>query len=195
MSQAYNTKYTDRNFTVSVAGYFANQLVASNWNVYWQGTNVTSGIGSGAQGTVTIVPEMPQEPELIILPKSTPKTQQEVIVPVFAVHILEQPTEEIRVGLGDAEFRNRVILVIEGFTQDKASHMAFATLIRTYFRPEFRIPIYDWEGNSVTPNLIDYANTYVDHRQIERAEFPDLPQPVRYYINAAISIVYFDTDI
>ena len=70
--------------------------------------------------------------------------------------------------------------------------MVFATYIRNFFRQDFRIPIWDWEGNPTTPNLIDNINTYVDHRRVDRLEFPDLPQPVRYYLNASIELIYFD---
>lgn len=184
------TAFTDINLTTSFAGFFANQLSAIGWQIYWQGTNTLSGVSS--LGTVTIVPEMPNEPGLIVMPPRPNKTQQEVVTPVFATHILDEPFEEFRLGLGEDLFRNRTTLILEGFVVDKAQHMVFATYIRTFFRPEFRIPIWDFEGNPTTPALVDNINTYVDHRRVDRLEFPDLPQPVRYYINAAIDIIYFD---
>jgi len=184
------TKFTDINLTTSFAGDFANKLATLGWQIYWQGTNTFSGIAT--LGTVSIVPEMPNEPEYIVMPPRPNKTQQEVVTPAFAVHVLEEPIEEYRYGLGDDLFKNRTTLILEGFTIDKAQHMVFATYIRTFFRPEFRIPIWDWEGNPTTPALIDNINTYVDHRRVDRLEFPDLPQPVRYYLNAAIDLIYFD---
>ncbi len=184
------TAFTDINLTTSFAGFFANALAAAGWQIYWQGTNTLS--GTAGLGVVTFVPEMPNEPELIVMPPRPNKAQQEVVIPVFAAHILEEPTEEFRYGLGDDIFRNRSTLILEGFVKDKAQHMVFATYIRTFFRPDFRIPIWDWEGNPTTPALVDNINTYIDHRRVDRLEFPDLPQPVRYYLNAAVDILYFD---
>lgn len=185
-----STLFTDLNLTTSFAGFFANNLTAAGWQVYWQGTNTFSGVAG--LGTVTIVSEMPNEPELIVMPPRPNRIQQEVVTPAFAVHVLDQPFEEYRIGLGDDLFRNRTTLVLEGFTVDKVQHMVFATYIRTFFRPDFRIPIWDFEGNPTTPALIDNINTYVDQRRVDRLEFPDLPQPVRYYLNCAVDLVYFD---
>src|SRR2546423_7349062 len=145
------TLYTDINFTTSLAGYFANQLTNIGWQIYWQGTNTFSGVAT--LGTVTIVPEMPNEPELIVMPPRPTRLPQEVVTPAFSVHLLDQPLEEYRYGLGDTIFVNRTTLIVEGFTKDKAQHMVFATYIRNFFRQDFRIPIWDWEGNPTTPNL------------------------------------------
>jgi hypothetical protein len=185
-----STQYTDINLTTSVAAFFANSLTALGYQIYWQGSNTFSGVAT--LGTVTIVPEMPDEPEYIVMPPRPNRVIQEVVTPAFSAHVLDQPVEEYRLGLGDSIFRNRVTVILEGFTPDKVSHMVFATYIRTFFRPEFRLPIWDFESNPVTPALVDNINTYVDHRRVERLEFPDLPQPVRYYLNAAIDIIYFD---
>jgi hypothetical protein len=185
-----STLYTDINFTTSIAGYFANQLVATGWQIYFQGTNIFSGIAT--LGTVTIVPEMPDEPSLVVMPPRPTRIPQEVVTPAFSVHVMDQPLEEYRYGLGDSLFVNRVSLIIEGFVVNKQQHMVFATYLRNFFRQDFRIPIWDYENNPVTPNLIDNINTYIDHRRVDRLEFADLPQPVRYYINAVIDMIYFD---
>lgn len=183
------TQYSDINLTTSFAVYFAQKLNESGWQIYWQATDTFS--GTATLGTVTIVPELPNEPELIVLPPRN-RIPEEALVPVFSVNISEQPTEEAREGLGSDIFEEKASLVIQGFVADRAQHMAFATMFRNFFRPEFRIPIRDFEASPTNPPLVDDTNTVVDSRSVERIDFPDLPQPVRYYINAEINITYFD---
>lgn len=183
------TQYSDINLTTSLAVYFAEKLNDSGWRVYWQATDTYSGIAN--LGTVTIVPELPNEPGLIVLPPKT-RVADEVVVPVFSVNISDQPTDEAREGLGSDIFEEKASLVIQGFVVDRAQHLAFATLFRSFFRPEFRIPIRDFEASPVDPPLVDITNTVVNSRSVERLDFPELPQPVRYYLNAEINITYYD---
>lgn len=183
------TQYSDVNLTTSMAVYFAQKLNQAGWQVYWQSTDTYSGTAS--LGTVTIVPELPNEPELIVLPPRD-RVAEEVLVPVFSVNISTQPEDEAREGLGSDIFEEKVSMVIQGFVVDRAQHMAFATLFRSFFRPEFRIPIRDFEALPVNPPLVDDTNTVVDSRSVERLDFPELPHPVRYYLNAEINLTYFD---
>lgn len=184
-----NTLYTNQNLITSVAGYLANQFASSGWQIYFQATDVSSGIAT--LGAVTIVPKLPNEPNYFVVPPQT-RSMQQVLIPAFAVDIQDEPQEIVRVGLGDVEFEQKVTFIIQGFVVDKVSHMAFATMLRNFFRPEFRIPIYDWEHNPTTPALIDNINTYVESRRIDTMEFPDLPIPVRYYINMELNVIFFD---
>lgn len=183
------TKYSDINLTTSVAVYFAQKLNESGWRVYWQATDTYSGTAS--LGTVTIIPELPNEPELIVLPPRN-RIAEEVLVPVFSVNISQQPVEEALEGLGSEIFEEKASFVIQGFCSDRSQHMAFATMFRNFFRPEFRLIIRDFENNPTSPTIVDDTNTVVDSRSVQRIDFPELPQPVRYYLNAEINITYFD---
>ena len=183
------TQYSDLNLTTSLAVYFANKLNDAGWRIYWQATDTYSGIAT--LGTVTLVPELPNEPELIVLPPRD-RVAEEVLVPVFSVQISQQPEDMEREGLGSDIFEEKTSIVIQGFVVDRAQHMAFATMFRNFFRPEFRIPIRDFEASPVNPTLVDDINTVVNSRSVERLDFPDLPPPVRYYLNAEINISYYD---
>ena len=183
------TKYSDINLTTSVAVYFAQKLNESGWRVYWQSTDTYSGVAT--LGTVTIVPELPNEPEFIVLPPRN-RTAEEVVVPVFSVNVSQQPKEESLEGLGSDIFEEKASLVIQGFCADRSQHMAFATMFRNFFRPEFRVIVRDFETNPTDPPIVDDTNTVIDSRSVERLDFTDLPQPVRYYLNAEINITFFD---
>lgn len=183
-----NTKFTDINITTSVAGFLANKLTESGWEVFWQARDVSSGIAT--QGSVTIVPEFPREPGLLVLPPRA-RSSSEILVPAFSVQIMEEPFEENRAGLGEDLFQHRTAVVIDGYVADQAQHLAFATMFRNWFRQDTRIPIYDFESNPVTPQLVD-DDVRVENRKTDRLELPDLPDPVRYYINMQVDLVFFD---
>lgn len=183
------TKFSDINLVTSMAGYFANQLTAGGWAVYWQARGVLS--GTAVVGEVTIVPEFPAEPSNLVIGPRT-RTQSEVIVPAFAVSINVTPHEEVIAGLGEDSYETATEITIDGFVETKAQHMAFSTLFRNWFRKDTYIPIYDWEGNAVTPNLVEDRNLYVRDRQVEVIDSPNLPNPVRYYINMTAELVFYD---
>ena len=183
------TKFSDINLVTSVGGYFANQLTAAGWAVYWQARGVFS--GTATLGEVTIVPEFPAEQQnLVIGPKA--RIQSEVIIPAFSVSVSMTPQEEILAGLGQDLYVTVTEITIDGFVVNKAQHLAFSTLFRNWFRKDTYIPIYDWESNAVTPDLIDDRNLYVRNRQVEVIDSPNLPNPVRYYINMTAELVFYD---
>lgn len=183
------TQYTDINIVTSVAGYFANQLVASGWAIYAQATGIMSGVAT--QGTVTLVPEFPNEPGFLVLPGG-PRTPNEVQIPAFSIHITRAPIDERRAGLGQDLFVQRLQITIDGFVVSQAQHLAFGTMFRNWFREDTYISIYDWESNPTTPPLVDDHNTYIQNRQVEQMEMTALPNPVRYYINMTADLVFYD---
>lgn len=147
--------------------------------------------GVGSLGEVSVVSEFPVEPTYIV-PPPRPRSQNEVITPAFSVRIGEQPEEVELAGIGEDIYEQRVEIQVEGFVTDLAQHLAFSTLLRNYFRKNTRIPLFDWEGNQVTPELIDYTNNYVDRRLVEAVELPNVPDPVKYYISMIFDLVYYD---
>ena len=183
------TKYSDINLTTSLAVYFAQKLNESGWRVYWQATDSYSGIAT--LGTVTLVPELPNEPGFLVLPPRE-RVANEVIVPAFSVNISKQPRDVELEGLGSEIFEEEASFVIQGFVVDRAQSMAFATMFRNFFRPQFRLIVRDFETDPTNPTIVDDTNTVVNSRDVERIDFTDLPQPVRYYLNAEINITYFD---
>lgn len=183
------TNFSDINIITSVAGYVANQLTAGGWAVYWQARGVFS--GTATLGEVTMVPEFPSEPNNIVLgPRE--RIQSEVIVPAFSVGIATTPQEDIIAGLGEDYYETVTEITVDGFVANKSQHMAFSTLFRNWFKKDTYISIYDWEANPITPSLIEDRNLYVRNRQVELIDSPDLPNPVRYYINMTAELVFYD---
>ena len=183
------TQFSNINIVTSVAGFLANRLVESGWRVYWQARALFSGVGT--MGEVTLTPEFPNEPSFIVQPPRD-RTQSEILIPAFAVRLSEEPVEEIRAGLGQDLFREAGVIQIDGYVLNQAQHMAFATMFRNWFRQDTYIPIWNWEANPVTPQLIDDHNVYIENRQVEALEMVNLPSPVRYYLNCTADIVYYD---
>lgn len=185
------TQYTDSNLITSISGYLANQMTAAGWQVYYRFTGIYS--GTATQGIISLVPEFPNEPQYLVLP-TTPRNQtpNSIILPAFSVRLDRQPVEEQRAGLGQDLFVQRAEMVIDGFVPDRASHLAFATLLRNWFRTDTYISVYDWDSNPSTPALVDDRNTRIENRQVERIEVPSVPNSVRYYLNMTADIVYYD---
>ncbi len=183
------TQFTNLNIVTSVAGFFANQLTSSGWAVYWQSRGILSGIAT--LGEVTITPEFPNESAYIVQPPR-PRVQSEILIPAFAVRLSSEPIEELRAGLGQDLFRESGIIQIDGYVLGQAQHMAFASMFRNWFRQDTYIPIWDWESNPVTPQLIDDHNVYVENRQVEALEMVNLPNPVRYYVSMTADLVFYD---
>ncbi len=149
-----DTQYTSLNLTTSAAIFLANKFTSGGWAVHWQATNVTS--GSAGQGTVTLVPEFPDEPSNLILPVSgVAFTQHEVTIPAFTVQLSSEPVEDERAGLGEEVFESKARILIDGYVVDQAQHLAFATLFRNWFRKDTWFPVFDFETNPTAPPLID----------------------------------------
>lgn len=183
------TRFTNLNLITSIAGFFANRLTESGWAVFWQARQVFS--GTAVLGEVTLTPEFPNEPSFIVQPPRD-RTQSEIIVPAFCVRFDTEPIDEVRAGLGQDLFQERAVIQIDGYVLNQSQHMAFPTMFRNWFRRDTYIPIWDWEANPVTPDLIDYSNVYIENRQVEALEMINLPNPVRYYINLTADLVYYD---
>lgn len=183
------TLFSNINLVTSVAGYFANKLTQSGWAVYWQARGTFS--GTATIGEVTLTPEFPNEASYIVLPPRA-RTDSEVLLPAFAVRLSDEPIEEARAGLGEDLFKESGVIQIDGYVVDKAQHMAFATMFRNWFREDTYIPIWNWEQNPTTPQLVDDHNVYVVNRQVEALEMVNLPNPVRYYLSMTADIVYYD---
>jgi hypothetical protein len=183
------TKFSDINLVTSVAGYFANRITESGWKVYWQARAIFSGTGS--VGEVTLTPEFPNEPSFIVQPPRE-RTESEIIIPAFAVRLVDMPIETERAGIGEDLFRESATIQIDGYVLSQSQHMAFSTMFRNWFRQDTYIPIWDWEANPVTPSLVDDHNVYIENRQVEALEMTNLPSPVRYYINMTADLIYYD---
>ncbi len=185
-----DTQYTSLNLTTSAAVYLANKFTSEGWEVHWQATNVFS--GTATQGTVTLVPELPDEPSNLVLPKSgSVWTQHEVIIPAFTVQLSAEPTEETRAGLGEDVFESRARILVDGYVADQAQHLAFATMFRNWFRKDTYFPVYDFESNPTSPLLVDEFVQFED-RFLSRLEAVNVPRPVRYYLNLEVDISYFE---
>ncbi|MBU8920979.1 MAG: hypothetical protein KOO63_03880 [Bacteroidales bacterium] len=188
------TQITDLNITTSAAQFLAEKFTDAGWLVYWQATGVSS--GTATVGEVTLVPEFPAEPNFLVAPKSPiqARTAQDVIIPAFAVTLVKEPKEEVRAGLGEDLFKQRAMLLVDGFASDKAEHFSFATLFRTWFREGFSLPILDFENYPTNPPLVDSGNADVwfENRELHTAELVDVPHHARYYLNMEIDLVFFD---
>ena len=185
-----DTQYTSLNLTTSAAVYIANKFTETGWAIHWQATNITSGVATN--GTVTLVPEFPDEPSNLILPVSgVAFTQHEVTIPAFTVQLSSEPVEEDRVGLGDATFESRARILIDGYVVDQAQHLAFATLFRNWFRKDTWFSVFDFETNPTSPPLIDEF-VQINDRFLNRLEVVNVPRPVRYYLNLEVDISYFE---
>lgn len=184
------TNITDLNLTTSAAIYLATKLTESGWRIYWQATDTFSGTPS--QGDVTLVPEFPNEPNLLIF--SGERSVDKVVLPAFSVRILSEPTETLRAGLGEDLFLQNATLNYEGFVRTKAEHLAFATLFRNWFREDTTLPIYDFETDPVSPILVVDADVVMVDRRLDRIDFlsPDTPPPYRYFLDLEVDLLYFD---
>jgi len=183
----YSTEYTTENLTTSLAVYLANNFTQAGWAIYWQATDVLS--GTATMGEVTLVPEFPNDPNVLTLDSGT-RTADKVFVPAFSVRI-EEPVEMARAGLGEDLFETRTMGVIEGYAKNEAQHLAFATMLRNWFREGYNLPVYNYTADPANPPVIDGAVVF-ENRVIDRVKFVDLPRPVKYYINLEVDIVYFD---
>jgi hypothetical protein len=188
------TRITDLNLTTSTALYLAEKCTEAGWLVYWQATGVES--GTATLGEVTLVPEFPNEPNLLVAPENPiqARTQSHVIIPAFAVTLIMEPVEERRAGIGEDLFQQRAKLLIDGFVVDKAEHFSFATLFRDWFREGFPLPIRDFTNYPSNPPLVDSGNVDVwfENRELDATELLDVPPHARYYLNMEVDIVYFD---
>jgi len=185
-----DTQYTSLNLTTSAAVYLANKFTSEGWEIHWQATNVSSGINT--QGTVTLVPEFPDEPSNLVLPKTgLTRTQHEVIIPAFTVQLSSEPAEQSRAGLGEDVFESQARILIDGYVVDQAQHLAFATMFRNWFRKDTYFPVYDFDTSPTSPALIDEFVQFED-RFLNRFEVVNVPRPVRYYLNLEVDISYFE---
>jgi len=184
------TKFTSLNVTTSAAFDFANKLTSEGWAVYWQATGITSGVAT--LGTVTIVPEFPDEPNNLVLPKTgQTRTQHEVIIPAFAVQLVAEPVEEERTGLGEDVFQSRARILVDGYVVDQAEHLAFATMFRDWYRRDTYFAVFDYDTNPTNPPLVEEFVQFED-RFLSRLEVVNVPRPVRYYLNLEVDIIYFE---
>ena len=185
-----DTQYTSLNLTTSAAVYVANKFTSEGWAVHWQAVDVTS--GTATNGTVTLVPEFPDEPSNLVLPVSGMAwTQHEVRIPAFTVQLSSEPVEDERAGLGEEIFESRARILIDGYVVDQAQHLAFATLFRNWFRKDTYLPVFDFETNPTSPSLIDEF-VQIEDRFLSRLEVVNVPRPVRYYLNLEVEISYFE---
>jgi hypothetical protein len=190
-----STQITDLNITTSAATYLANQFTGAGWLVHWQATGVDS--GTATVGEVTLVPEFPKEPNLMVLPTSPiqARTTNEVILPAFAIRMSVEPNEEVRAGLGEDLFFQRGTLMVDGFVTDQAEHLAFSTMFRDWFREGYALPIFDFENTPSNPPLLTDSNVSFENRSLDRVELvddPGVPPYIRYYLNLEVDFVFFD---
>jgi hypothetical protein len=181
---------TDLNLTTSFSKYLADKLTESGWAVYWQATEVSS--GTATFGEVTLVPEFPDDPSLLVLPPKT-RTSSEILIPAFTVTLYTEPYETTRAGIGDSEFLYNAAFGIDGFVVDQSQHMAFASMFRNWFKQDFRIPIYDYGSDPISPDLID-TEVLIDRRALDRlrSNDPNIPRPARYFISMQVDFSYYD---
>jgi hypothetical protein len=185
------TDYTDLNIISSVARYLAEHLNSAGWAVYWQETNVSSGVATN--GEVTLLPEFPNEPNVLARPQNvTGHPQNKVVIPAFAIHVIP-PQEASRTGLGEDEFYNKAVVVVDGFVIDRAQHLAFATLFREWFRTDTTVNMFDYETTPSAPSLIS-SLSYFTNRNINRIVLtePDEPPEARYYLNLEVDLIFVD---
>jgi len=182
-----NTQYTDLNLQTSVAIWLANSFTSANWKVYWQMTQVMSGTGS--IGEVTIVPDFPNEPSIIVLPPRVRNTT-EILLPALAISIFREPFMEARAGLGEDLFRQSMTARIDGYTVDQVQHMVFATMFRNWFRDGYLVGVYDFESNPTNPPFVGYLE--IDRLAVDKVEFTEASESVRYYVSAFVDFIYFD---
>jgi hypothetical protein len=150
-------------------------------------TGVMSGVGS--VGEVTIVPEFPNEPSMIVLPPRA-RNSNEVLLPALAISLFREPFMEARAGIGEDLFRQNVTIRVDGYTVDQSQHMTFATLFRNWFREGYLLPVSDFESDPVTPASV--GNLEIDRLSIDRVEFTEAPESTRYYVSAFIDFIFYD---
>jgi hypothetical protein len=113
-------KYTTTNVQASLALDLARFLQAEGYDVLWQATQTRWGQSAGlatAKATVTIAPDFPDDPRLIVRLNSDPAVAQEIVVPALAV-VVEPRERAGGMGLGhrDSLWERRV--VVDGFAAD-----------------------------------------------------------------------------
>ena len=185
------TQLTDLNLTTSFARYCAEQFTAAGWLIHWQATTVES--GTATLGEVTLVPEFPSDPSVLVLPPRTRKAS-EILLPAFTIAMVQEPTILTRAGLGEDLFETVAQFAIEGFAVDQSEHMAFATLFRDWFRDGKVLPMFDYETTPAAPTAISDAEVIVESRAINRnyTTDPNVPRQARYYLSALIDVTFFD---
>lgn len=186
-----DTQLTDLNLTTSVARYLAEKFTGAGWAIYWQATDVMS--GTATNGEVTLVPEFPSEPSMLVLPPRDARTSTEVLLPAFSVQLISEPSEVSRAGLGQDLFEQFASFAIEGFAVNQEQHMAFATVFRNWFREDTRLLIYDYENDPVDPSLID-VDVIVERRLVDRLYTLDqnAPRQLRYFLSTQVDVSFFD---
>lgn len=182
-----NTQYTDLNIQTSAAVWVANLFTSANWKIYWQMTGVMSGTGS--LGEVALVPDFPNEPSLIVLPPRE-RNSSEILLPAMAISVFREPFMEARAGIGEDLFRQIVTLRVDGYTVDQSQHMAFATMFRNWFREGYLLEVYDYESNPTNPPFVGYLE--IERLALDRVEFEQSPESVRYYVSAFVDFIFYD---
>jgi hypothetical protein len=184
------TQLTDLNLTTSAAVFVGEQFADAGWAVYWQATDILS--GTAVEGEVTIVPEFPDDPSLLVLPPAT-RSASKILLPAFAVTLSSEPFDVIRAGLGETIFEQRSSIMVDGFVADQSQHLAFATMFRNWFRDGVIFPVRDYESSPTNPSLID-IDVIFEGRRIDRTEFvdPSVPPTARYYLNMEVDLMFFE---
>jgi len=186
-----DTQLTTTNLTTSAATFLANRFTQAGWEIYWQMSDIVS--GTATNGSVTIVAEFPAEPAMLVLPPKT-RTSSEVLLPAFSIQISAEPIEIERAGLGEEIFLQQAQLFVDGYAVDLAQHMAFATMLRNWFKDGTVLPIYDFEDSPGNPSLLEDEVVIMENRSVIRLidVDPNTPRQDRYYLSMEVDLVFYD---
>jgi hypothetical protein len=190
-------KYSSDNITISIQRSFANALKAFGYNVLWRanGTSEAQTLGGQAKGTVTLIPEFPENPAYLVKSAglndgSTPK-EEEIAVPAFAF-VLPTGPKKIRIaGIGHSDYEWQRGFRIEGFAWDEFQQRELMDFFYTWIQGgNVRLPVWDYVSNPSSPPALDPVD--VIRADAEKTELIHEVAAIRYYLSVSAIISYYE---
>lgn len=189
--------YSSDNISVSIQRSFATALKAFGYNVLWRATDdfEAKTTGGTAKGTVTILPEFPENPAYLVKSAglndgSTPKAE-EIAVPAFVFVLPTGPKKISIAGIGHSDYEWQRGFRIEGFAWDEFQQRELMDFFYTWLqRGNVRLPIWDYVTNPSAPPALDPVD--VIRADVEKTELIHEVAAIRYYLSASAIISYYE---
>src|SRR4051812_31553774 len=155
-------KYTADNVSVSLQRNLATSLKAFGYDVLWRATGETETqtLGGQAKGTVTLTPEFPANPAFLVktagLNDGSIPTDEQILVPAFALVLPTAPKKIRRAGIGDSTFERQRGFRIEGFAWDEFQQRELMDFFYNWLEAgTVMLPVWDYASNPSTPPALD----------------------------------------
>lgn len=190
-------KYTSVNITISVQRSLATALKAFGYNVLWKATGdlETQTAGGSAKGTVTLVPEFPENPAYLVKSAglndgSTPK-EEEIAVPAFAFILPTGPKKIHIAGIGHTDYEWQRGFRIEGFAWDEFQQRELMDFFYSWLQSgTVRLPVWDYTSNPSAPPALDMVD--VIRSDVDKSELIHEVAAIRYYLSVSAIISYYE---